>query len=250
MERISFSTRISRSFEEVASYIEYSVSYAQVGPYDPSSASPAFAIFDESIVDENGTTLFNRSNLSQHAMGNTHMHLAEDRTILAAIRAAQLAGDYEEVHPVVTEAAREIGRITKFRLDPQNLARPSRRPDMSTERPSDTPPPRLDYRGEDLASVLYYLEESNDPLLGLIGRKLATVLPGFEGFEFNTVGTDRIGFSAVFSDSRGTIPAANLSDGTLSLIGLMTLLLSPGKPAVICLEEPENGLTPSAIDVL
>jgi predicted ATPase len=72
------------------------------------------------------------------------------------------------------------------------------------------------------------------------------VLTGFEGFEFNTVQTDRIGFSVKFADSRGAVPAANLSHGTLSLIGMMVLLLSPDRPPLLCLEEPENGLTPRA----
>jgi predicted ATPase len=42
------------------------------------------------------------------------------------------------------------------------------------------------------------------------------------------------------------VPAVNLSDGTLSLIGLLVLLLSPSRPPVLFLEEPENGLTPKS----
>jgi len=41
-----------------------------------------------------------------------------------------------------------------------------------------------------------------------------------------------------------------LSDGSLSLVGHITILCSPVRPGVICLEEPESGLTPKAIKAL
>jgi predicted ATPase len=117
-------------------------------------------------------------------------------------------------------------------------------PDTSVETPDESKAPRIDYRGEGLAGVLYYLAEIDSQVLRELIERLRSTIDGFDGFEFNTVGTDRIGFSVRFSDRRGTVPAANLSDGTLSLIGALTLLLSTSRPPVLFLEEPENGLTP------
>lgn len=155
-----------------------------------------------------------------------------------------MAGEYEETHALVTLCAREISRISKFRLDPSNLARPSRTPDVVTEDFDESRTPRLDYRGQDLPGVLYYLYETENEALEKILKILREVLAGFETVEFNTVGTDRIGFSVRFSDARGLVPAANLSDGTLTFLGMMVLLYHPQRPSVLCLEEPENGLTP------
>lgn len=44
-----------------------------------------------------------------------------------------------------------------------------------------------------------------------------------------------------------SIPAIRLSDGTLRYLVLVTLLLDPDPPALICLEEPELGLHPDLI---
>jgi len=44
-----------------------------------------------------------------------------------------------------------------------------------------------------------------------------------------------------------TIPAARLSDGTLHYLCLLTVLLHPEPPPLICIEEPELGLHPDVI---
>src|SRR5262249_47873018 len=45
-------------------------------------------------------------------------------------------------------------------------------------------------------------------------------------------------------NQRGYIAAPDLSDGTMLTLGLLCLVHSPRKPAVLCLEEPEGGLHP------
>jgi len=79
--------------------------------------------------------------------------------------------------------------------------------------------------------------------------RVAEAIQGFSGFEFNRVGSDSVGFSVRFADRRGAVVAPNLSDGCLSMIGLITLALGPGRPGIFCVEEPENGLTPKATRV-
>lgn len=44
-----------------------------------------------------------------------------------------------------------------------------------------------------------------------------------------------------------TIPASRLSDGTLRWLSLLTILLHPDPPPLICIEEPELGLHPDMI---
>jgi predicted ATPase len=46
------------------------------------------------------------------------------------------------------------------------------------------------------------------------------------------------------------IPATRLSDGTLKFLCLLTILLHPEPPGLICIEEPEVGLHPDAIQIL
>jgi predicted ATPase len=176
----------------------------------------------------------------------------EGRSIFGALRRAAGVGEWNETFadsaPLVQHCAKEISRIGRYRLDPTLLAQPGRVFDIE---PGATQfyPPRVAYRGADLASVLYYLSETQSPILEKIGRIVAEAIAGFAGFEFNHVGSDRIGFAARFIDKRGAVVAPNLSDGCLSMIGLVTLALTAVKPSVLCVEEPENGLTPKATRV-
>ena len=46
------------------------------------------------------------------------------------------------------------------------------------------------------------------------------------------------------------IPASKLSDGTIRFISLLTILLNPNPPSLICIEEPELGIHPDAISII
>jgi hypothetical protein len=250
--RIGYEVDFSRGWED-EERLTYSVSYAQVaGAYDP----PRYQIFDESLRSTDGTSLFDRSDPDASPLTTAIRYLTDDQSVFAAIRRAQFMGESEDDESLVTHVAREVSRIGKFRLNPQFLLQASRLPDVPASSPtvqngeeaaSPAPPaPSLDYGGEGLATALYFMAETANPALDEIISDLRTSVEGFDGFEFNTVGTDRVGFSVRFSDPRGNVAAANLSDGTLSLIGLTVLLANPSKQPVICIEEPENGLTPNS----
>ncbi|HEX3557414.1 MAG TPA: AAA family ATPase [Thermoanaerobaculia bacterium] len=60
-------------------------------------------------------------------------------------------------------------------------------------------------------------------------------------------GTIQIFFHEKNLDSRKPISAAWLSDGTLHYLCLLTILLHPEPPPLICLEEPELGLHPDIL---
>ena len=47
-----------------------------------------------------------------------------------------------------------------------------------------------------------------------------------------------------------SIPASRLSDGTLRWLSLLTILLNPNPPPLVCIEEPELGLHPDMIQPL
>ena len=52
-------------------------------------------------------------------------------------------------------------------------------------------------------------------------------------------------------ESNGTsIPASRLSDGTLRWLSILTILLHPDPPPLVCIEEPELGLHPDMIQPL
>jgi predicted ATPase len=92
------------------------------------------------------------------------------------------------------------------------------------------------------------MQETKDPALTKIIEEVNAVLPSFDGFEFNILGVERVAFSMKFTDGRGTINSARMSHGNLLFLGLMVLTYSSNRPPVMLMEEPENGLTPAAIE--
>jgi len=212
---------------------------------------PTYTIQNEEL--KAGTrVIFDRSDEVCNLPKLTNVH-PEGRSIFAAIRRNEGFKEFAKAEPLVAHCARKISGIGRYRLDPRLLAQPGRvfdvEPGEKENEREKYPTPRLAYRGEELASVLYFLSETNSPVLQHIVERVAKAIQGFERFEFNRVGSDRVGFSARFADRRGTVVAPNLSDGCLSIIGLITLALAPGRPGILCIEEPENGLTPKATGV-
>lgn len=216
--------------------IRYGVDYSQIEK-SSETAPPRFEIHRETL-EVNGSTIFDRDDPDASELRGALVHLGGDTGILSAIRRADLEGGYTSAPDSVRELAKEVSRLNKFRLEPYSLRGAGALPDLTAPEA-----PRIGHAGENLASTLYFLEQTGSPALGHVIECLQRSVPNFEGFEFNTVGTQRIGFSMRFSDGRGIIPAPRLSDGQLLLVGLMALLHGPGRPPVVMIEEPENGLT-------
>lgn len=217
--------------------VRYRIDYSQVEK-GGESAPPRFEIYRETL-ELDGRTIFDRENPDASELKRALKFLVGDVGILSAIRRAELEKPGGDVPAVVGELAKEVSRLNKFRLEPYNLRGANPSPDLTAPEA-----PRIGHAGENVAAVLYFLEQTGSPALQQIVEGLRRALPDFDGFEFNTVGAQRIGFSIRFSDTRDTIPAPRLSDGQLLVVGLMALLYGPGRPPVLMVEEPENGLTP------
>lgn len=242
-ERISFSIEISQS-ENSADSLSYDIEYYQSGMSD---TIPQFTIQNERLYKlPEQRVLFDRSNPSRYPLSAT-LRLENERTLFSALRQKHLNGETISDDAIVSDSAIQISRFNKFRLDPTVLAQPSRLPESLFEEEGTTFSPRIGYRGEDLATTLYHLSDTNAPELDMIRNRFREIDSSFRDFEFNTVGTDRIAFSILYSDHRESIPALRLSAGTLIYLGLIVLVSSPNRPPILMIEEPENGLAPHAI---
>lgn len=167
-------------------------------------------------------------------------------SVFGAVRALHFAGKAIRANDFMRSIARDASLVLRYRLEPHALSLASRMPEIDD---SHRPPVNLGYEGGELASCLYWLSQAKPEVLKDIAGIVRKAVPNLEGFRFNTIGADRVGFSLQFSDTRRLTQAPNVSAGTLLLIGLTTLLLMPSRPRIACIEEPENGLTPDSIRV-
>ncbi len=106
--------------------------------------------------------------------------------------------------------------------------------------------------GSNLASFLFRLQETNPQHFRIITKVIQSIAPFFH--EFYLV-PDEINPQQIFLrwKERGSdklFTAHNLSDGTLRMICLSTLLLQPQLPSTIIIDEPELGLHPFAVQKL
>lgn len=243
--RVGYEVELKRSATDSES-LSYSVSFSEKGRKD----NRYYEIHEESIVRTSDARVLFKRGEEYGGVSDIGDDLADDVAIFAAVRRAHLAKGYVSAEPLIDYFAQEISRITTYRLEPDELRRPSQLPDLTTLDATQLRAPRISYGGANLAAVLYYLTETADPVLKPLRERIRSVIHGFDDFAFNAVTDNKIGFGATFSDSRGTVLATNLSSGTLSFIGLVTLLLSAERAPVVWLEEPENGLAPQAVEAV
>lgn len=145
-----------------------------------------------------------------------------------------------DLYPEATSVGIALGRIAFFRG--WNFGRDSRiRQPQRTDLPGDF----LWEDGSNLALVINRLQNHSMVKKDLI-QKLQVVYESVEDVTTQVVG----GTIQILLHEKGLrhpIPAARLSDGTLRYLCLLTILLHPEPPPLICLEEPELGLHPDII---
>lgn len=111
----------------------------------------------------------------------------------------------------------------------------------------------LQSKGNNLASFLYLLKDEYKESYLRIKEYIREVMPLFGDFYLEP---NRQGYVFLnWKDSSGSdyiLRSDQLSDGSLRLIALATLLLQPREtmPPIIIIDEPELGLHPTAISVL
>jgi predicted ATPase len=239
--RIAYDIELSRGPENTEA-LRYIFDYSQTRSGED---EPGFTIHSERLLMQpEGSVLFDRSEPETFSLGRLFV-VDNDRGIFPALQRADVGHDPCAIPELVSYCAQQIGRFNKFRLDPAELAAPARRPEPTAEPVGIGPV--LGYHGEDLARVLYYLSETEAPELAVICRRIQEIEPTFAGFDFATVGADRIAFAVQYSDQRQSVPSVRLSSGFLTYLGLMVLVSVETRPAILMIEEPENGLTPRAV---
>ena len=106
--------------------------------------------------------------------------------------------------------------------------------------------------GSNLAAFLYRLQETHNKHFLMIEKVVQSIAPFFDRFLLkpDEINPNQIYLRWLEKGSDQVFTAHNLSDGTLRMICLTTLLIQPEPPKTIIIDEPELGLHPFAINKL
>jgi predicted ATPase len=153
-----------------------------------------------------------------------------ERTALAQV---------QDTHYSFVLAVREaLSSWRVFRPSPQAIRAPS----------ADISSWDIEPDGAGLPSVLSTLEREAEfdsrhrKRFQAIQRELQRAIPDLTGVHARDSGDGRL--VLIFEQNGQTVPARIVSDGALRVLALLTIAYSPEPPALIALEEPENGIHP------
>jgi len=113
------------------------------------------------------------------------------------------------------------------------------------------PEPVLKADGSNLSAVLFHLMTEHPEKWGELETHLRSAVPSFQSLNVKSRGGPGT-VMAVWREQglKGELTLADLSDGTLKFLCWATLCLSPRKPSLVCIDEPELGLHPRVLPVL
>jgi predicted ATPase len=127
-----------------------------------------------------------------------------------------------------------VRRVGIYALDERAIARPVElQPSM-----------KLGPDGGGLAGVLDRMRDGNPEHFEALNQEFSRLLPEFDRILFDTPGTGLRSLRLRLRSGNGVINAADLSQGTLLALGLLTIAYLPDPPAIVGIEEPDRGIHP------
>jgi predicted ATPase len=142
----------------------------------------------------------------------------------------------EEVQHGWHELAEKLETIRFHTFDHSALARPS---------PVEAPR-QLTEDGANIAAAIFALKEGEPGVFSDLVSEFTRILPEFSSIE--PVSADgAIALEFPLRDEGHSIRAADLSQGTLALLGMLLLASPVPRPAVLCIEEIDRGLHPRVL---
>lgn len=130
----------------------------------------------------------------------------------------------------------QLGTIRYYTLDHEAMSAPSARKDGA----------ELAGSGGNLAAVLAEMRATAPDAFSGLTEELLRIMPEFRSLELVEHTGGQVEF-ALRLEEDGVVPAAELSQGMLYLIGVLALAFDPEPPRVLCIEEADRGIHPRTL---
>lgn len=102
--------------------------------------------------------------------------------------------------------------------------------------------------GEELASFLNTLKALDERQFHAVEKALTTIMPNVQGIDVEVSNLGEV--ELTLKENGVSIPARILSEGTLRILGLLSLAGAKEQPSMVGFEEPENGIHPRRIQLI
>ena len=112
------------------------------------------------------------------------------------------------------------------------------------------PREKLSPNGDNLPNVLYYLHTKHPEILAKITAQMRRWVPGLADIVTEITSDERLLLRFKDAPFEKPLPAQYMSDGTMRLAALLTLLYEPDATGLLGIEEPENELHPQLLAYL
>lgn len=103
--------------------------------------------------------------------------------------------------------------------------------------------------GEELAAYLHTLKNKDQGRYRAIEHALHSIIPAIDLVE-TTIDTKTGEVELSIIENGLKVPSRLLSEGTLRILGLLSISGGSDSPSIICFEEPENGIHPRRIGMI
>lgn len=104
--------------------------------------------------------------------------------------------------------------------------------------------------GSNLAAVLHRMSREDEHALTDVSIDIANLVPGLLKISVEVLQEREQFLIYARAKDESILSSRVLSDGTLRILGLATLKNDPRQRGVLCLEEPENGVTPERLSAV
>lgn len=156
-------------------------------------------------------------------------------TKVGDIQRTILGGSDPVRYPTIQAVRQEMQSWRALQLLPSAMRAPTPAGGSTTLRPD----------GANLAAVLDRLDRAQK--LPAVLKDVRALLPSVQDLKIRVLGEDGEKLVEVETQDHSRFSSRVLSDGTLRLIGLVTLKNDPQHQGLICFEEPENGVQPQRL---
>jgi predicted ATPase len=214
----------------------YSINYELLGDFykvDTGQTGQPFKLLER---DRSRSVVFDED---QHSFASLTENVQDEESLLSI--AAGPFGQNRQIPPFQTYLA---GWSVYHDL-PVNMDAPIRQPTVARHET------HVESDGQNLISVLHTLYTSDRDFKDDINQAMQAAFgDDFEELVFPPAADQRIQLRVRWKSLKREQSAADLSDGTLRFLFLLTVLASPNPGPLVAIDEPETGLHPSMLPII